>query len=108
MKEKNSIEKIHISLINPNAGQPRKYFDKKGLKILAKSFGNRKDVDYPIIVISISKRRYMIVDGERRYRAAKIAKLEEISCHIRHDIHSNDVYLVSARANICRENMSPI
>lgn len=103
------VKRISIGAIQPNPGQPRKYFDEKKLLQLAESFELKQDVDYPIIVIPLGNdHRFLIVDGERRWRAARIAKLQTISCYVRTDIAQKDIFLVSVRANLCKDDMSPI
>ena len=78
---KDGVEEIEIGLIDNNPGQPRKNFDPVSLNELAdsiRSFG----VVQPIILKKINN-RYMIVAGERRFRASKIAGLKKIPAIIK-------------------------
>lgn len=102
-----TIAKLPISLIKPNPDQPRKLFHEESLHGMAASYGDNKDVEYPIMVI-VKKDHVIIVDGERRWRAAQIAGLEIVSCQIRKPMTDDEIFLTSAKANLCRENMSPI
>ena len=71
LKREEKIHSIPVNKIIPNPNQPRKVFDETALKELADSI-ERHGVIMPIIV-NRSGDRYMIIAGERRYRASKIA-----------------------------------
>jgi len=107
------IKKISIDLIKPNPEQPRKVFNNKKIKLLAESFYMRGDVDYAILVTPRNddengKKYYMIIDGERRWRATKETKLKEISCQVHPKMPDEEIYVMSARVNLGRENLNPI
>lgn len=70
------VNEIELSMIDPNPNQPRKSFDETSLRELAASITNH-GVIQPIILATRGD-RYVIVAGERRYRAARMAKLEKI------------------------------
>ena len=72
---------IDISLIDNNKDQPRKNFDPTALKELAESIKNY-GVIQPILV-SPNGNRYIIVAGERRFRASKLAGLKKIPAVVR-------------------------
>ena len=78
------VQQIKITEIEPNADQPRKKFDEDKLEELASSI-KRYGVIQPIIVMP-KDGYYQIVAGERRWRAAKLAGLEEIPAIIREDV----------------------
>lgn len=99
------IELIKLHLISPNPFQPRKYFDEDKLKELSQSI-KEHGVFQPIIVKK-GKDGYMIVAGERRYRAAIMAELEVIPAVIR-DYDLNKVTEISLVENLQRENLNPI
>ena len=92
-----SVIKLPVGFLRGNPRQPRKYFDEEGLKTMAKSYRRRGDVEYSVMV-----------DGERRWRAAKMAGIEKISCQICSPMDDKEILLVSTKANLCREDMSPI
>ena len=75
------VQNIKVIEIEPNKEQPRKHFDSESLEDLAKSI-KRYGVIQPIIV-NKKDNYYMIVAGERRWRASKIAGLTEIPCIVR-------------------------
>jgi len=96
---------INLNEINSNPFQPRKFFNKKSLQELSNSI-IRDGLIQPII-LSKSMDGYIIVAGERRYRAAKLAKLKTI----RSIVLSNDEYKLrqfSLIENIQRENLNSI
>lgn len=99
------VQNIKVIEIEPNKEQPRKHFDSESLEDLAKSI-KRYGVIQPIIV-NKKDNYYMIVAGERRWRASKIAGLTEIPCIVRdNDERKNrDIALIE---NIQREDLNPI
>ena len=99
------VQNIKIIEIEPNKEQPRKRFDNESLEDLAKSI-KRYGVIQPIIV-NKKDNYYMIVAGERRWRASKLAGLTEIPCIVRdNDERKNrEIALIE---NIQREDLNPI
>src|SRR5690242_12422229 len=86
-----SFEAIDLTLskIIPNENQPRKIFDENSLEELASSI-KQHGVIQPIIVRDIDNgKKYEIIAGERRWRAAKIAGLEKIPAIIKEYSQSN-------------------
>jgi ParB family chromosome partitioning protein len=71
---------ILISRITPNPNQPRKVFDEKSLKQLAQSI-DEKGLITPITV-KASNNKYIIVAGERRFRAHQLLKRKRILAYI--------------------------
>jgi ParB family chromosome partitioning protein len=99
---------LPLEQIQPNHEQPRKHFDEAKLAELADSIREQGLVQ-PIIVRKESENKYIIVAGERRFRASKIAGLKEIPVYIRDASHTetqND--LASLVENIQREELNPI
>lgn len=99
------VQNIKVIEIEPNKEQPRKHFDSESLEDLAKSI-KRYGVIQPIIV-NKKDNYYMIVAGERRWRASKIAGLTEIPCIVRdNDERKNrEIALIE---NIQREDLNPV
>ena len=101
--------RIPMGLIRPNPKQPRKFFDKAELEATALSYNHRRDVEQPIpVTLRDENRHVLIVDGGSRYLAAKIAKLEGLSCYIKPPMTDDEVYLSSAVANIRRKSFSVV
>src|SRR5574344_2039656 len=73
---KEGVKEIAISSIFANPNQPRKVFDQTALNELAESI--RKHGVISPIIVNRSGDRYMIIAGERRFRASKIAGLTKI------------------------------
>ncbi|MGN1040386.1 MAG: ParB/RepB/Spo0J family partition protein [Candidatus Fimimonas sp.] len=91
--------------IDPNREQPRKNFDQDALNELAESI-KTYGVVQPIIVTPIGK-RFMIIAGERRFRASKIAGKTEIPAIIR-NYTAQEIKEISLIENLQREDLSPI
>lgn len=96
---------VKISLIEPNANQPRKDFEEKALRELADSI-KKYGVLQPII-LKKNGSRYMIIAGERRFRAAKLAGLKEVPAIVKDskDIEAAEIALIE---NLQREDLNPV
>lgn len=104
-EEINSVTEINISDIVTRKKQPRKYFDEASLNELAGSIKEHGIIE-PIIV----KRKdgsYLIVAGERRYRAAKLAGLSKIPVIIK-DLSDSQIVEIALIENLQREDLNPI
>ena len=77
----NTVQMIDIGLIDPNKEQPRKRFDADSLSQLADSIRS-VGVIQPIVVCP-NGRRFTIIAGERRWRAARLAELKEVPALVR-------------------------
>ena len=104
-KERDAVVTMRLSMIDPNKNQPRKAFKEEALKELADSI-TTYGIIQPVIVTKSGK-RYQIVAGERRFRAAKLAGLKEIPVIIR-DFSSAELTEVAIIENIQREDLNPI
>ncbi|MBC1998517.1 ParB/RepB/Spo0J family partition protein [Listeria marthii] len=100
-----TVQNIAIKEIKPNPYQPRKIFDAKAINELRDSI-KIHGVLQPIILRSTEK-GYEIVVGERRYRAAKEAKLKEIPAVVR-DLTEEEMMELSVIENLQREDLSPL
>ncbi|MBO6049520.1 MAG: ParB/RepB/Spo0J family partition protein, partial [Spirochaetales bacterium] len=97
---------LDISLIKPNPNQPRKNFDPNALMELKDSILSQGIIQ-PLLVEEIADNVFVIVAGERRYRAAKLAGLKTVPCLVRSfsDLQRMEVSLIE---NIQRENLNPV
>jgi ParB family chromosome partitioning protein len=77
VQTKNSSEKIPIHFVYANPSQPRKNFNKELLIELSESI-KEQGIIQPILVRKKSEDKYEIVAGERRWRAAQLAKIHEV------------------------------
>ena len=104
---KGGVLTIKLSLIDPRADQPRKYFDKEALRALATSI-EKHGVFQPILVREYGNAgRYQIIAGERRFRASKLAGLTEIPAILleKDDAQTARIALVE---NLQREDLNPV
>lgn len=105
IQEGEQVEEILLTKISSNPFQPRKVFDQEKLDELAQSILEH-GVFQPIILKEV-KDGYMIVSGERRYRAAKQNGLKTIPAIIR-DYDQSKVAELALVENLQRENLNPI
>lgn len=101
----NGVLEIKINDVEPNSNQPRKIFDQEKLEALAESIKDHGVVQ-PIIVRKVDS-RYIIIAGERRWRASKLAGLKTIPVIIK-DISSKEVMEIALIENIQREDLNPV
>lgn len=100
------IQKLSIKAIAPNEQQPRKYFDEDALQGLSESI-RRYGILQPLIVIPATVGSYIIVAGERRWRAAQQAGLTSVPCIVRQrqELEQLEVSLIE---NVQRVDLTPI
>jgi len=101
-----SQSSILISKIKPNPNQPRKSFEDKSLKQLAQSI-EEKGLITPITVKQDDD-KYVIVAGERRYRAHKLLKKKRILAYVIDAESNKDIMYMALIENIQREDLNPI
>jgi len=101
-----SVTTIPITAVKVSGEQPRKNFTGEALEELARSIES-KGVLQPILVEPVGGDEYVIVAGERRFRAAKLAKLKEIPALIRSfsRLEKTEIALVE---NLQREDLTPV
>ena len=105
-KRESEIEGIDISLIYANPNQPRKKFDETALKELAMSIKTHGIIQ-PIVLNREEGGKFMIIAGERRWRAAKLAGLTHIPAFIR-NYTPKQIKEISIIENLQREDLNPI
>ncbi len=104
-KSNNGVVELDINQVEPNKNQPRKNFDQDALNELADSI-KQYGVIQPIVVQKIDD-YYEIIAGERRWRAAKIAKLKKIPVVIK-NFSEQEIVEIALIENIQREDLNPI
>ena len=104
MQENDTLKNLKITEVEPNRDQPRKRFDQESLEELANSI-KEYGLIQPIVVTK-KDGYYSIIAGERRWRASKIAGLEEIPAIIREDNEriNSEISLIE---NMQREDLNP-
>jgi len=101
----NLIMEIELDEIIPNKYQPRTYFNEAALSELSESI-KKHGLLQPIIVVK-KDNGYMLIAGERRLRASKLAGLTHIKAIVA-DIESENLRELALIENIQRENLNPI
>lgn len=96
---------LNINQVEPNPNQPRKRFNEDKLQELADSI-KVHGIIQPLVVQKEGD-RYIIIAGERRWRAARNAGLEQVPVIIK-EYNSEETLAISLIENIQREDLSPI
>lgn len=104
--DEREIVNISINKVYPNDSQPRRVFDEEKISVLAESIKNY-GVLQPIVVKKDEDGKYMIIAGERRYRASKMAKKVDIPAVVR-DISMKEIMEIALIENLQREDLNPI
>lgn len=106
-----ALRTVSIEQLEPNPDQPRKHFDDAALEELANSI-KAQGILQPIVASPIpgggGTRRYLIIAGERRWRAAQLAGLHEVPVVVRHDIPEARRLELALIENIQRADLNPI
>lgn len=105
-EERKNASELKISQIYANTNQPRKNFDEQSMRELADSI-KKHGVIMPIVVNDDGSGKYMIIAGERRFRAAKMAGLESMPVVIR-NYSDRQIKEISLIENLQREDLNPI
>jgi len=101
-----SLRVLPVDLIQRGKYQPRRDIEPESLQELADSI-KAQGVMQPIVVRSISDRKYEIIAGERRWRAAQLAGLADIPTLVR-DVSDEAAIAMALIENIQREDLNPI
>ena len=104
-READEVRMLPVRLIDPNREQPRRSFDEQALADLAQSI-RAVGVLQPIIVAPNGD-RFTIIAGERRYRASRLAELEEIPAIVR-DWDEQTRLEAALIENLQRDDLNPI
>ena len=103
---KSALRHLPVDMLQPGRYQPRQSMDQTSLAELADSI-RRQGVIQPVIVRLVGSESYEIIAGERRWRAAQLAKLHEIPVVIR-EISDEHAIALSLIENIQREDLNAI
>ena len=100
------LREINVELIAPNPNQPRRRFDEEALVALADSLADQ-GVLQPVLVRPLPGGSYELVAGERRWRAAQLAGLEQIPAIVeqRDDTEALEAAIVE---NMARADLNPV
>lgn len=101
-----TVREIPLGDIDPNADQPRRSFHDASLQALAASI-KEQGVLQPLIVSEKPDGRFLLIAGERRWRASRLARLDTVPCLVRDldEIRRMEIALIE---NLQREDLNPI
>ena len=108
--ERKNIKIIPVEEIKPGSWQARKNFDAKDLEDLSNSIKS-KGILSPILVTQSNDKNdssYDLIAGERRWRAAQMAKIHEVPCIVINDVDANSASVMSLIENIQRKDLNAI
>lgn len=105
-KPMSEMAEIEIDRIIPNPTQPRKEFDETALGELADSI-RQLGVIQPVTVRKGADGRYVIISGERRWRAARLAGLQRLPVYIR-EVDDENLHAMALVENIQRQDLNAI
>ncbi|MBR2368201.1 MAG: ParB/RepB/Spo0J family partition protein [Alistipes sp.] len=100
------MAEVAINAIEPNPQQPRSNFDEEALAELSASIA-QLGVIQPITLKRCAENRYIIISGERRWRAAQMAGLESLPAYIR-EVEDEDLHAMALVENIQRQDLNAI
>lgn len=98
---------IPVDRIRPNPQQPRSRFDQEALEELAASI-RRHGVLQPLLVSEVPPDRYLLITGERRWRAARLAGLKSVPAVIRERIEGEQQLELALVENLQRRDLTPL
>ncbi len=105
--EGESLRELDVDLIQRGRYQPRSHFDEEALQELADSI-RAQGVVQPVVVRPLNEGgRYELIAGERRWRAAQLAGLQQVPAVVR-DVPDQAVIAMALIENIQREDLNPI
>ena len=104
--EKPAVSKLSLAVIVLNPEQPRRYFDQSAMEKLVHSI-QKNGILQPLLVRPKEASQYELVAGERRYRAAQQAGLEEIPVIVR-DLTDEEATEIALMENLQREDLNPV
>lgn len=104
--DSNNAVTVNLNDIEPNRNQPRKDFDEQALSELADSIA-KHGIIQPIVVKPTANGRYMIIAGERRWRASRLAGLSEVPVMIK-DTDDQTLMELALIENLQREDLNPV
>ncbi len=102
----NELQELAIELLQPGQYQPRNIMDQDKLQELADSI-EAQGIVQPIVVRKIAGNKYEIIAGERRWRAAQLARLSVVPVLVK-DVDDQQTMAMALIENIQREDLNPL
>lgn len=106
-KARSGLAEIPLDLLHPNPEQPRRRFDEQALAELAESI-SQHGVLQPLLVSEDGANGYIVIAGERRWRAARTAGLRTVPAVIRERLGARDELALALVENLQRRDLSPL
>jgi ParB family chromosome partitioning protein len=106
-RARNGLAEIPVDCLHPNPQQPRHHFDDAALAELASSI-RRHGVLQPLLVSEDGPNRYLLITGERRWRAARIAGLRTVPAVIRERVEDAQQLELALVENLQRRDLTPL
>jgi ParB family chromosome partitioning protein len=103
---RDTLATLPVARIRPGRYQPRTRMDQEALAELASSIQSQ-GLMQPVLVRPVDRERYELIAGERRWRAAQMAGLQEIPALVR-EVADESALAMSLIENIQRENLNPM
>jgi len=104
VEEATGVLRIPIENIEPNPKQPRRDFEEQALQELAASI-KLHDIIQPITVSRIAGNKYRLISGERRWRASKLAGIQDIPAYVR-NANDQELLELALLENLQREDLN--
>lgn len=106
LDEQDRVQRLPLDSLSPGSSQPRQHFDTEALGELAASI-KQHGVLQPLVVTPAGQGKYSIIAGERRWRAAKLAKLKSVPAIVRtlQEIEQLEIALIE---NVQRVDLAPL
>lgn len=101
-----SVFSCAIEKLRPQRGQPRQYFDPRGIEDLAQSIEEHGLIE-PLVVRKVGEGTFEIIAGERRWRAAQKAGLKEVLVVVK-DVSPKSAFEMALIENVQRQDLNPI
>lgn len=104
-----TLRDIPITDVKPNKDQPRKSFTAEAIQELADSIDSRGLLQPIVVMVDASQRgKYIIIAGERRYRACKLLGKNTIHAIVKADVSESDRLELALIENIQRNDLTPL
>ena len=104
--EQEKVVSLRLTEIVPNREQPRKQFDEEGISELAASI-TQHGLLQPLTVRPLADGTYQLVAGERRWRASRLAGLDEVPVIVR-EMNDREAAEIALIENLQREDLNPM
>ena len=106
LTDNQEVHQLSLAVIVLKPTQPRRYFDQEAMNKLVKSI-QKNGILQPLLVRPVGEEKYELVAGERRYRAAQQAGIEEVPVVVR-DMTDEEATEMTLMENLQREDLNPV